>query len=52
MGKFGHLLCTVATPLLLKHFTFNRERGKKKGNALKFPQTLKLLKFYSSKFFL
>lgn len=30
MGKFGHLLCTVATPLLLKHFTFNREREKKK----------------------
>lgn len=30
MGKFGHLLCTVATTLLLKHFTFNREKEKKR----------------------
>lgn len=49
MGKFWHLPRTVATMLLLKQFIFNGVGGE--GNALKFPQTLKLLKFYSSEFF-
>lgn len=32
MCEFGHLICTVATMLLLKHFTFNRE-GKKRQRS-------------------